>query len=149
MNYYEFNNKYYNPDAYSKEPGDNENWKMIQRGFKRIDVELATPFIVTFTNDAATLENPFGGHVDKTQDEIQLAYEAGQNIVAHIVSESLSFDFYLPLTFYDFDEDEKIYVYFGVLNEMEGNIIYIILSYRGDPSLEYVAQIFNLTNNNT
>lgn len=34
--YDEFENKYYNPDDNAKKPGDNENWKMIQKGFSKI-----------------------------------------------------------------------------------------------------------------
>ena len=34
--YDEFENKYYNPDDNDKKPGQNENWKMIQKGFSKI-----------------------------------------------------------------------------------------------------------------
>lgn len=34
--YDEFENQYYNPDDNAKKPGDNENWKMIQKGFSKI-----------------------------------------------------------------------------------------------------------------
>lgn len=34
--YKEFENKYYNPDDNDKRPGDNDNWKSIQKGFHDI-----------------------------------------------------------------------------------------------------------------
>ena len=105
MNYYEFNNKYYNPDSYAKKPGENENWKMLQRGFKKIESELATPFIITFTNDAATQENPFGGHIDKSRAEIEAAFSAGSTVFAHLVSEALAIDSFYNIIGYWYDDD--------------------------------------------
>ena len=34
--YTQYENKYYNPNDDGKEPGDNENWESIQKGFSRI-----------------------------------------------------------------------------------------------------------------
>lgn len=118
MNYYEFDNKYYNPDDYAKEPGDNENWKMIQRGFKKIESELATPFVVTFTNDAATQENPFGGHIDKTIAEITAAFRAGRPVQGHLVSESLSLDTFFNVYCYWYYNDNIVFsiIVQGVIN---------------------------------
>lgn len=34
--YKEYENKYYNPDDNDKKPGDNDNWKSLQKGFYEI-----------------------------------------------------------------------------------------------------------------
>ena len=35
--YKEFENSFYNPDDNDKKPGDNDNWKSIQKGFKLVE----------------------------------------------------------------------------------------------------------------
>lgn len=40
-NYYdEYRNSYYNPDDVEEQPGDNQNWKLIQKGFKNLQKEI-------------------------------------------------------------------------------------------------------------
>lgn len=56
--YDEFENKYYNPDDNDKKPGQNENWKMIQKGFSKISsTQLETTEGLTLGKDTEDEES--------------------------------------------------------------------------------------------
>ena len=79
---------------------------------------LKEPFIVTFTNDAATELNPFGGHIDKTIAEITAAFRAGRPVQGHLVSESLSLDTFFNVYCYWYYNDNIVFsiIVQGVIN---------------------------------
>lgn len=65
--YKEFENKYYNPDDNDKRPGDNDNWKSIQKGFHDIGT--------------TQLETSAGLTIGKgTEDEVSLSAQELLNI---------------------------------------------------------------------
>lgn len=131
--YEEYQNNFYTP---LEKAGQNENWKAIEKAFHKVESELATPFIVTFTN-IPTDQDALAGVVDKTEEEIREAHEAGRQIVGHYVSEQLNYDFYAPIETYGF-VDGRITISistFGVLNNV---LMYIRLYTDPEPlSMKY------------
>ena len=76
--YDEFENKYYNPDDNDKKPGDNENWKMIQKGFKQISsTQLETSEGLTLGKGTVNEESLTASELEEIKNPSQLETSGG------------------------------------------------------------------------
>lgn len=76
--YDEFENKYYNPDDDAKKPGQNENWKMIQKGFSKISsTQLETSEGLTLGKGTDDEESLTASELEEIKNPSQLETSGG------------------------------------------------------------------------
>lgn len=121
--YDEYRNAYYNPDDVEEQPGDNQNWRMIQKGFDNVEymnkpaasahynntssitIESGKSVVLTFAAPAAVLSLPVKAYyVRYIAISNKEGIIVGSPYIKIVSGESIQYDYnFLPLTAFSAD----------------------------------------------
>lgn len=86
--YKEYENKYYNPNDNDKRPGDNDNWKSIQKGFHRVgSTQLETSAGLTLGKGTEDETSVTAGELEEIKNPTQLETSGGLTLGKGTVDE--------------------------------------------------------------